>query len=320
MVSRGAAAGGAEEGRDVKPARARMWIGVSAVAVGAAVATCGYRPPAVPVGGDRETLGFLAGEWAGSYRGADSGRTGSLFFRLAAGADTAYGDVLIDRFRPMHPSDEQEIPEGVRAPPVLTIRFVRASGDAVYGVLDEYRDPDCGCRLRTTFTGIVNRDRIEGTFVSTHVETGVEHEGSWSARRTGPPPRVAELTGAAPPADSVAVADSLAEPGLKGPTAEAMVAQGRALFRDLGCSFCHGADRRGRIGPPIADVARHRSFAWIYRMVLNPDSMVRDDPLARDMYADFGFAMPDRGANPWEALMLYEYLVAEAERETPPPR
>lgn len=292
-------------------ARERIaWIAAIAVTAGAA-ATCAYNPPPVPVSGDRETLGYLAGEWAGSYTGVESGRTGSLFFRLAARSDTAYGDVLIDRFHPMHGPDELEEPPGMRSPPLLTIRFVRASGDTVYGTLDAYEDPDCGCRVQTTFTGRIVRDRLEGRFTTTHLATGERHGGSWSARRTGPPP-AAEALAATP--------DTVGEPGLKGPREEELIAQGRALFRDLGCSFCHGADRQGRIGPPVSDVARHRSFAWIYRMVLSPDSMVRNDPLAQAMYREFEFEMPDRGATPWEALTLYEYLVAEAERETAPPR
>lgn len=290
---------------------------LAALAAGAVLATCSYNPPPVPVEGDPETLGFLAGEWAGSYRG-ETGRTGSIFFRLGAAADTAYGDVLIDRFQPMHPEAESEDVHRVEAPPLLTIRFVRAEGDVVYGRLDEYRDPDCGCRLRTTFTGRIERDRLEGTFTSIHLDSGQEHGGTWSVRRTGPPPRPGEVGAAgaeAEPEAGVPAVDTLERPGLQGPSPEAMAEAGRALFRDLGCAFCHGADRQGRIGPPVADVARHRSFSWIYRMVLNPDSMVRNDPLARDMYAEFGFAMPDRGADPWEALMLYEYLVAEAARE-----
>lgn len=292
-------------------ARERIGWAVAIAVTAGAVATCAYRPPPVPVSGDPETIGYLAGEWAGSYQGAETGRTGSIFFRLAARADTAYGDVLIDRFRPMHTADELEEPPGIHAPPVLTIRFVRASGDMVYGTLDEYEDPDCRCRVQTSFTGRIERDRLEGRFTTTHLATGDRHGGSWSVRRTGPPPPAETLiAGSEPPG----------EPGV-GPDEGEMIAQGRALFRDLGCAFCHGADRQGRIGPPVGDVAEHRSFAWIYRMVLNPDSMVRHDPLAEAMYRDFELEMPDRGATPWEALLLYEYLVAEAGREAaPPPR
>lgn len=291
-------------------ARERIgWIVATAVAVGV-VATCGYNPPPVPVSGDPATIGFLAGDWAGSYQGAESGRTGSIFFRLAARADTAYGDVLIDRFHPMHAADELEEPRGIHAPPVLTIQFVRAEGEVVYGTLDEYDDPDCRCRVQTSFTGRIDGDRLEGQFTTTHLATGERHGGSWSVRRTGPPPPAETL---------IAGADTLGDPGV-GPDEEEMIAQGRALFRDLGCAFCHGSDRQGRIGPSVSDVAEHRSFAWIYRMVLNPDSMVRNDPLAEAMYGDFELRMPDRGATPWEALVLYEYLVAEAEREAAPPR
>jgi hypothetical protein len=36
---------------------------------------------------------------------------------------------------------------------VLTVHFVRSEGRRVIGVLDPYIDPDCACRMTTTFEG-----------------------------------------------------------------------------------------------------------------------------------------------------------------------
>ncbi|MCL4866957.1 MAG: hypothetical protein KJZ47_13765 [Gemmatimonadales bacterium] len=149
----------------------------------------GVQPP-VPVAGD---LMLLAGQWDGEYGGRESGRHGSIMFTLAAGADTAYGDVL------MIPR-EWENPPGSRtgdpnapgqplgqAPQPLKIAFVWAEGGRVEGRLAPYRDPECGCLLTTTFTGrLESANQFEGTFVSLHAEMGKETRGWWRATRRTP--------------------------------------------------------------------------------------------------------------------------------------
>ncbi len=299
-------------------------LAVVSLGVAGLIAACSYDPPPVPVTGDPEARGVLAGEWSGSYQGRESGRSGSLFFRLGAGADTARGDVLMAPVARMHPAVETEEWEREVASPLLTIRFVRAEGNLVYGRLDEYRDPQCGCLLQTTFTGRIEGNEIEGTFTTLHIDSGQRHSGTWNARRTGPPPPAAELAPAAPrPAAEPTPAPEPApapEPGLKGPSESELVERGRQLFTDLGCAFCHGGDRSGRIGPALTDVTEHRSFGWIYHMILRPDSMVRNDPVARAMYDGLDIEMPLRGASPWEALVLYEYLLAAWEGGRPEPR
>ncbi len=50
-------------------------------------------------------------------------------------------------------------------------------------------------------------------------------------------------------------------------------------------------------------------------MILAPDSMLVNDPIARSL-APYAFQMPDVGGARWEALVLYEYLLG-AVREGP---
>lgn len=292
--------------------RALLALGVSGGLAVLAV-TCSYRPPPVPVQGDPTSVTALEGEWWGSYEGRESGRAGSIFFRLDAGADTARGDVLMAPLGAIHPAGELERggdPVSATPPPLLTIRFVRAAGTLVYGTLDEYLDPNCGCRVKTTFTGRLRDGEIEGTFTTVHLDGQARHSGTWNARR------VEEAELAVRPAAEGEPAP--AEPGLTGPSEEEMVARGQALFVDLGCARCHGAAAEGRVGPPLSAVTEHRRFGWIYHMIIRPDSMLRDDPTARALYEAYGVRMPDRGASPWEALLLYEYLLSEVERHPPP--
>ncbi len=286
--------------------------------ISAVTITCAYNPPPAPISGDAETIGFLAGEWSGTYESRDTGRNGSIYFRLSAGADTAQGEVLMApsydayaRVEDLRPGDPDPLP-AIKAPPVVTIRFVRAGGEWIYGELDEYRDPVTGALLQTTFSGRIDGERIHGQFESAPVGTAVVSLGTWSADRSGPPPRPRALA-AAPaarpvPGDTVGV----------GPDPEEMLALGRELFQDLGCAFCHGPEGRARIAPDLSSTLPHRSFDWVYRMILQPDSMVRNDPVAKGMYEQYELQMPDRAVTPWEALVLYEYMVEEVLKDPEP--
>lgn len=163
-----------------------MW----AVAGTLVTAGCqGVQPP-VPVVGD---VMLLAGQWDGEYGGRESGRHGSIMFTLAAGADTAHGDVLMIPREWEFPAatrtgdpDAPGQPPG-KAPQPVKIAFVRAENRMVEGRLAPYRDPDCGCMLTTTFTGrLVSPNQFEGTFVSLHAEMGRETRGWWRATRRTP--------------------------------------------------------------------------------------------------------------------------------------
>jgi hypothetical protein len=219
-----------------------------------------------------------------------------------------------------HPGSETDRwthPAPTDAPPLLTIRFVRSEGSLVHGQLAEYNDPVCGCLLKTTFTGRISGDEIEGTFTTLHIETGVRHGGRWEVRRTGAtpdprPPSESEAT------EAVGPADSIPDPGLKGPDETDLVEQGRQLYVRLGCAECHDRVQDARVGPDLEAVADHRSFEWIYHMILAPDSMLANDAIARSLLSDFAFQMPDVGASPWEALVLYEYLVGTGPDDPPP--
>jgi hypothetical protein len=66
----------------------------------------------------------------------------------------------------------------------LSIRFVRAAADRVVGELNPYLDPNCGCRLKTTFEGVLENNAIVGTFTSLHLTSGEIQKGAWRVVRT----------------------------------------------------------------------------------------------------------------------------------------
>jgi hypothetical protein len=132
----------------------------------------------------------LAGEWDGSYSSDETGRTGSIVFKLAAGADSAFGDVV------MVPAVDEALPAGRvpiegahyhRLPQVITISFVRCEGNEVTGRLNVYEDPDTHERVFTTFTGYLKDHTLKGTFVSLFETSGHRAGGKWEVTRKAVP-------------------------------------------------------------------------------------------------------------------------------------
>jgi hypothetical protein len=168
--------------------RAWRWTAVLALSAEAAACTPA-RPAAVPVSAPGGSAA-LAGEWTGAYESRLLGRSGSIVFRLAAGRDTAEGDVvMIPRGRltplqPARPGDAGVLVRTALPPQVLSIRLVRLEGDRVSGALDPYLDPEDGHTVFTRFEGTLRGDRLAGTFRSGVSAEGDSATGTWSVRRT----------------------------------------------------------------------------------------------------------------------------------------
>jgi hypothetical protein len=164
------------------------------VSVGMAtlLAACASRPTPVAVIAPLSDMSALVGGWSGDYSSPETGRSGSIAFTLKAGKDTASGSVvMLARPQSYVGAPSAVEPPIVRTSPsqgtgnLLTIRFVRMEGNRVVGVLDHYRDPECGCQLLTTFRGTFkDAGTIEGTFSSTGSGMGhLPSSGSWKVIR-----------------------------------------------------------------------------------------------------------------------------------------
>ena len=115
----------------------------SVVAIGADVllAGCASVPTPVPVVGPRAGLSGLVGDWSGEYSSPETGRSGSISFKLEAGKDTAFGSVVMvprvqyDRVTGGTPVERPTIMAAATQKPteLLTIRFVRMEGNQIVG-------------------------------------------------------------------------------------------------------------------------------------------------------------------------------------------
>jgi hypothetical protein len=162
-----------------------------AILLAALTAACGAQPTPgpVPVEGPRAELDALSGEWDGEYWTADSGRHGTVRFRLRPGSDTAYGEVEMTFSRALRLYGDPAEEEDPRRPcNVIDIEVVRLEGAKIRGTLAPYWDPDCDCRTLTVFEGNLAGDRVQGSFTSqAEPDTPPRLTGRWFAERTRNP-------------------------------------------------------------------------------------------------------------------------------------
>lgn len=76
---------------------------------------------------------------------------------------------------------------------------------------------------------------------------------------------------------------------------------------EVKCAACHQmADRF--VGPALGDVTGRRSPAYIMNMILNPQQMVEEHPVAKELLAQYMSFMPNQGVTREEARAILEYL------------
>lgn len=151
-------------------------------------AACAWRRTPVPIISDSGSTALLVGDWSGEYSSRETGRSGSISFELASEKDTAYCDIVMVPKVPtlqVVTRDRAEGPVAASSAPAqpLKIRFIRLGEGRVSGTLDPYVDPECNCRVTTTFDGrITSADIIEGTYTTRG--SGIsESKGTWKVNR-----------------------------------------------------------------------------------------------------------------------------------------
>ncbi|MEH6680771.1 MAG: cytochrome c [Sediminicola sp.] len=86
-----------------------------------------------------------------------------------------------------------------------------------------------------------------------------------------------------------------------------LAAAGEAKFNAI-CTACHMADQR-MIGPALKGVYERRSPEWVMNMILNPDVMIKEDPIAKALLKEYNNAiMLNQNLSEQEARELAEYL------------
>ena len=149
--------------------------------------SCASSEPApVQVIGAPEDLVLLTGEWIGTFEGGATGRSGNITFHLTENPEGAHGDVLmIPKQELVRNDDPQWRPRSMASSAsVLSIELVRIAGGEISGKIAPYPDPEVPeATLETRFTGRIDGEWIEGTFV-TYSDHGVSpRRGTWRVHR-----------------------------------------------------------------------------------------------------------------------------------------
>jgi len=84
--------------------------------------------------------------------------------------------------------------------------------------------------------------------------------------------------------------------------------RGESLFQSKGCIGCHTVGSGRLTGPDLKGVTERREFSWMAAMMMNPDSMIKEDAVARQLLAEYMTPMMNMGVTADETRAIYEYL------------
>lgn len=88
---------------------------------------------------------------------------------------------------------------------------------------------------------------------------------------------------------------------------ESMAQTGAELFKNM-CSACHKMEKKF-VGPSLTGVTERRTPEWIMNMILNPENMLREDPIAKELLIESNMAMmANQGLKEEEARQILEYF------------
>lgn len=87
---------------------------------------------------------------------------------------------------------------------------------------------------------------------------------------------------------------------------QTMVAEGKELFKAK-CSACHKVSKRF-IGPPVKGILERRSPEWTMNMILNPDEMVKKNPIAKKLLMEYSAPMANQSLTEPQARVILEYF------------
>ena len=86
-----------------------------------------------------------------------------------------------------------------------------------------------------------------------------------------------------------------------------LVSEGKQIF-NAKCTACHNVNRR-LIGPAMTGIYERRSVEWVLNIMLNPDQMLKEDPIAIALLKEYNnILMLNQNLSDEEAKSLAEYF------------
>jgi len=83
--------------------------------------------------------------------------------------------------------------------------------------------------------------------------------------------------------------------------------EGKTIYANM-CMACHKPDQKF-IGPAPKGIFERRSPEWIMNMILNPEQMIKEDPIAKKLLMEFnGAPMANQNLTESQARAVLEYF------------
>ncbi len=88
---------------------------------------------------------------------------------------------------------------------------------------------------------------------------------------------------------------------------QAMATHGAEVYKKM-CTACHRPNKKF-VGPAPLGILKRRTPEWIMNMILDPEGMVSNDPLAKELLIEFnGSPMANQSLTEEETRAILEYF------------
>lgn len=86
-----------------------------------------------------------------------------------------------------------------------------------------------------------------------------------------------------------------------------LAAKGKEIYEKM-CTACHKPTEKF-IGPAPKGILERRTPEWVMNMILNPENMIKEDPIAKKLLMEFnGSPMANQNLTEEEARAVLEYF------------
>jgi mono/diheme cytochrome c family protein len=85
-----------------------------------------------------------------------------------------------------------------------------------------------------------------------------------------------------------------------------LAVKGKQTF-ETKCYSCHRIDSK-LVGPPLKDVTKRRKPEWIMNMILNPQQMTQENPIAKQLFTTYLIQMTFQDVTQDDARAILEYF------------
>lgn len=85
-----------------------------------------------------------------------------------------------------------------------------------------------------------------------------------------------------------------------------LATKGEELF-EANCTACHKMGKR-YVGPDLVDITNRRTSEWIMNMILDPELMVKENQLAKELLMEYSAPMANQSLTEDESRAILEYF------------